>query len=63
MYLQLIGKTLEQQTVNLGIRSQTPDTGKVKESIPKEGGNIFKVDGVPVTQRIKKDDIDLHLIG
>ena len=37
---------------------KTPDTGKVKESLIFEGGNIFKVDGVPVTQRIKKDDID-----
>jgi hypothetical protein len=37
---------------------KTPDIGKVKESLIFEGGNIFKVDGVPVTQRIKKDDID-----
>jgi len=31
------------------------------EQILKEGGNIFKKDGEPVTQRIKRDDIDTTL--
>tara|TARA_B100002019_G_scaffold293437_1_gene321058 strand:- start:10516 stop:11844 length:1329 start_codon:yes stop_codon:yes gene_type:complete len=36
---------------------KTPDTGKVKESILKEGGNVFKSEEGPLTQRIATKDV------
>ena len=65
------GKTLKPLDVKQGVKlyNQTKDPKmkdasesiKVTGNVLKEGGNIFKKDGEPVTQRIKRDDIDTTL--